>query len=800
VRSVSRPSGLEYHGEVAAGPDSPAIVAPRTPLVGRAADVAAVSRWLDEGERLVAITGPVGIGKTRVAQEVALVADVTSSVAWVDAAGALDEASLVDALLRSLGAAEDVAGPADPIGRAGRALAARGDLLLVLDGLDALAARAAPVIDAWLRAAPELLVLVASRERTRLPGEIVHELGPLPEADALFTSFAQRTRAGFQPSEADREAITAIARELDGVPLAIELAAQRLSVMGPRAILHRLRSNAPGAAGLDRALEGAWVALDEAEQRALAALTVFHGGFTLEAAEVVIGAGARPAIEVVAALRDKSALVAREGADGDVRLDLLGATRAFVQRKLDAEPEVRAAAEARHAAYFGERAAELARSSDPAARAALLGERENLLAIARRVAGHGAVSARAAAPALRALLALAPALIAKGPLAAFEVLVDPAIASTRDSGADPALVAEVLLVRGALHRHRGSSRAGARDLVHALGIARTVARPAIEARATFELAHALADAGDLAAAEEHLRRAADLFSVAGSRSDEGRAHAALGELLARAGRVEEARVFVVRALGVHEADPEARAEDLLALAAIDRALGRVGDARAAAEEALALAAGGRASALASAELGKVAHRAGDRAAARASLERAASLFEELGYAALAASAQGHLGVIALEEGRAADAEARLAAACAALGEPRPGTEAETFARHLAAVRSPSSGPPPPPDDALVVGEGAAWFRPPRGARVGLERRRSLAQVAARLAVERLERPGHALPSAALREAGWPGEKLQAAAGAHRVRVAISTLRKLGLPIVTGEDGWALDPAIVLVRA
>ncbi|MBL8609995.1 MAG: hypothetical protein JNL38_21850, partial [Myxococcales bacterium] len=135
-----------------------------------------------------------------------------------------------------------------------------------------------------------------------------------------------------------------------------------------------------------------------------------------------------------------------------------------------------------------------------------------------------------------------------------------------------------------------------------------------------------------------------------------------------------------------------------------------------------------------------------------------------------------------------------------LGEPRPGTEAETFARHLAAVRSPSSGPPPPPDDALVVGEGAAWFRPPRGARVGLERRRSLAQVAARLAVERLERPGHALPSAALREAGWPGEKLQAAAGAHRVRVAISTLRKLGLPIVTGEDGWALDPAIVLVRA
>lgn len=784
---------------MAAGPDSHAIVAPRAPLVGRAADVAAISRWLDDGERLVTVTGPVGIGKTRVAQEVALVADVTSSAAWVDAAGAVDEASLVDALLASLGAAEDVAGPADPIGRAGCALAARGDLLLVLDGLDALAPRAAKVIDAWLRAAPELLVLVASRERTRLPGEIVHELGPLAEADALFTSFAQRTRAGFQPSEADREAIAAIARELDGVPLAIELAAQRLSVMGPRAILHRLRSGAPGATGLDRALEGAWVALDADEQRALGALTVFHGGFTLEAAEAVIDAG-RPPIELIAALRDKSVVVAREDAGGEVRLDLLRATRAFVHRKLEGAPDARAAAEARHAAYFGAQAVELTRSADPTSRTALLAERENLLAIARRVAGHGAVSARAAEPALRALLALAPALISKGPLAAFEVLVDPAIASTRDSGADPALVAEVLLVRGALHRHRGSSRAGARDLVHALGIAKTVGRPAIEARATFELAHALADAGDLPSAEEHLRRAADLFAAAGARVDEGRAHAALGALLARAGRVEEGRVFVVRALGAHEGDAEARAEDLLALAAIDRALGRVGDARRAAEEALALASGGRAAALASAELGRVAHRAGDRAGARASLERAAALFEALGYASLAASAQGHLGVIALEEGRTADAEARLAAACAALGEPRPGTDAETFARHLAALRSPAAGPLPPPDDALVVGEGAAWFRPPRGARVGLERRRPLARIAERLAGERLERPGHALPSAALREAGWPGERLQAAAGAHRVRVAISTLRKLGLPIVTGEDGWALAPTVALVRA
>jgi len=84
--------------------------------------------------------------------------------------------------------------------------------------------------------------------------------------------------------------------------------------------------------------------------------------------------------------------------------------------------------------------------------------------------------------------------------------------------------------------------------------------------------------------------------------------------------------------------------------------------------------------------------------------------------------------------------------------------------------------------------------------VDLSRRRPLAAITERLTKERLERPGSTLSSRALVDAAWAGEKLQAAAGAHRVRVAISTLRKLGLPIVTKEDGWALDPELSMLRA
>lgn len=777
---------------------------PRPPLVGRGADIAAVTRWLQEGARLVTVTGPAGMGKTRIALEIARACEEPTVAVVVELAGAADDAGLCDAVGRALGLAEEDGG-ADPVARVGHALRSRGDVLLVLDGMDRLAAHAEGTLGRWLAISPELALVVASRERTHLPGEVVHEVGPLPEAEALFVACAQRIRAGWGPSDAERESITAIVRELEGVPLAIELAAARLSVMGARALLHRIRSGAPGVRdALERALEGAWSSLDENEQRALACATVFRGGFDVEAAEAVLDAG-RAALDVVSSLKDKSLLFAREDARGDVRLDMYQSLRVHAGRKLDELPGARALAESRHAAHFVGLAAALGDGRDPDGNARLVAERENLLAVIERVARAGTVSARAAEPALRALLALAPLLFAHGPLRAYEILVDPAIAATRGSGADPSLVAQVLLVRGALHRHRGAASKGARDLVQALGIARTVGNASLEARATVELAHALDDAGDLPAAEDHFRRAAALHAKAGDRREEGRAQASLAALLARTGRIDDARALLERALAAHtgDASASARAADLRSLGALELSAGRLAAARTATEESLAasLAHGdARDAGLARMQLGLVAHRAGARAHARTCFEGASAGFAELGFEALAATAQGYLGIVAHEEGKLAEAHARLSSACAALGELSLGPAAQLFAEHLRALGDSSGSPPPPPDEALLVAEGGAWFRPPRGVRVGLERRRPLARICERLAVERLERPGSSLVSRALQEAAWPGEKIAPAAAAHRVRVAISTLRKLGMPIVTRGDGYALEPDTALLRA
>ncbi len=779
------------------------LAAPRVPLIGRAEDVAAIGRWIDEGARVVTITGPSGIGKTRVALEIARARDEASAASVVELSDVADIAGLCDAVGRALGLGDEE-GAGDPVGRIGRTLATRGEGLVVLDGFDRLAAHAEATLGRWLAADPELVLVVASRERTRLPGEVVHELGPLPEAEELFVTSAQRIRAGWAPSDADREAIAEIVRELEGVPLAIELAASRLSVMGARALLHRVRSGAPGVRdGLARALEGAWSSLDEDERRALAGASVFRGGFAIDAAEAVLTspAGGRAVIDVVSRLRDKSLLLGREDANGEVRLDMYLSLRAFAAQKLDETPDARPEAEARHATHYATFAAELARGEE--GRARLLAERENLLAVIERVAHAGTVSARAAEPALRALLALAPLLFAHGPLRAYEILVDPALAATRGSGADPALVAQVLLVRGALHRHRGAAAKGARDLVQALGIARTVANASLEARATVELAHALEDAGDLASAEDHFRRAAELHAGAGDVGEEARAHASLAALLSRVGRVDEARALLARAIAAHADDPAARAEDLRSLGELEMAAGRLAVARTVIEESLAASLAQkstRGAALARMQLGLVEQRAGRRPAARASFEGAAASFAELGFTALAATAEGHLGVLASEEGKIAESHARLSSACAALGELALGANARLFLQHLEALASPSSAPPPPSEEALVVASAGAWFRAPRGARVGLERRRPLALLVERLAMERLERPGAPLASRALQDAAWPGEKILAAAGAHRVRVAVSTLRKLGLPIVTGPDGYALDPKTPILRA
>jgi predicted ATPase len=867
-------------------------VPPSEPIVGRARDLAAVGSCLAAEARLVTVTGPGGMGKTRLAQELArrLVAEgLFPAACFAELAGARDPAALCDAVAAALGAAGEAGRGADPVARVGKALAARGPALVVLDDFDAAVAHAGATVGRWLALAPEASFLVTSRERLALDGEVVHELGPLalPEGDAaiasaeavdLFVRCARRLRHDFTLAEADAPFVAEIVRALDGMPLAIELAAARTAVMGPRALLHRLRSRfevlrrthkrGPDRhATLEAAIDGSWQALAPAERDALAQCTVFRGGFTLEAAEAVIDLaahpGAPPAMDVIAALRDKSLVVALPGPRGDLRLGLYASIREYAARALD--PAATAAVEARHAAHAVRSAEALAaRVAEPEARSALLAERENLLAVIERVLGRGPVTARTAEPALRALVVLAPLLEHDGPLESYVRLLDPVLDATQGSGADPALIGRALAVRGRFRWQRGDDRGGARDLVRALAIARPAGDARLEARVLHDLGHALAARGDLAAARDHLEQALALTRQAADRREVGRVLASLGALAAREGRATEAVALLERARAAHEAEHSAgdQATDRRLLGAVWLDQGRVAEARgeAMASRQLAAAAGdARAEAMAASLVGLCDHAAGDLASARAAYTEAAAALSAMGHARLAAIATGHLGALAREEGRAAEAYTLLGEACDALGDeaeaavfhvhraaldvdagrardaragldrarsaaqragdrallaviaredarlagaPSPATAADAQASAAAWIAwrcgdRAATAAPPPPAEALVIGAGGLWFRPPHAERVSLDRRRQLAVLLDRLAAERRDRPGAPLAWQALLAAGWPGERVLPEAGAHRVRVALSTLRKLGLRdvIKTAGDGYLLDPAV-----
>jgi predicted ATPase len=879
------------------------VAPPPEPLVGRSADLAAILGKFAEDERLLTITGPAGVGKTRLAIEVglALAAEGRAEVWRAELGEARGAEGICDAVALALGMVREPSrDAADAVLRIGRALAARGEVALILDEMDALVAHAAETVGRFLSLAPEAIFVVTSRERLGIAGEQVHELAPLAlpegagaegEAVELFVRAVRRVRGDYTLSAAEAPFVAAIVRELSGLPLAIELAAPRMALMGARALLHRLgsrfdvlRRGGAGAAGrhatLEAAIDGSWSALAPWERDALAQCSVFRGGFTLEAAEAVIDvrahAGAPATLDVLAALRDKSLLYAfaPRAALGEVRLGMYAAIRAFAADRLD-EAATRAA-EARHAAHVVSAAEawskRLTGRDGPEMRARVLAERENLLAVIERVLGRGPVSARAAEPALRALLVLAPALLHEGALDAYVRLLDPVLEATRDSGADPRLSAHALAVRGSLLRQRGQSKAGSRDLVRALASAKNLGDRALEARVTHELGHALASRGEAAAAGEHFERALAICREIGDRSGAGDALASLGALTARQGRLDEAAPLVERALAVHRAEqsPLAEAADLRSLGEIALDAGRLDEARVKLGEALLLARqirDRRGEALAIGLSGRADHLAEDHARARAAYEGASAILRDLGFAPLEALFTGWLGELAREEDRTAEAFTLLTAARDLLGEETDvaraaiflahegaldagvgrdadacvaftrarekaqktgdpdalavvavlsGSEAAGDARTLAsrsaevrvalrcvdrAATSRASKVPPPPDDALLVGPAGQWFRAPHGERVPLDRRKPLALMLDRLARERAESPGNALAWDALLAAGWPGERVQAAAGAHRVRVAISTLRKLGLKdvLATRGEGYLLAPEIPAIR-
>ncbi|MFE4593502.1 BTAD domain-containing putative transcriptional regulator [Streptomyces laurentii] len=366
-----------------------------TSFVGREDDLAALRDALG-GTRLVTLLGPGGAGKTRLSQEAAeRAAGQWPDGAWfVELAPVTDPEAVTEAVLDALGAretvlrgagAEELRHPEDAAGRLVEHCAGRR-LLLILDNCEHVVGAVAELAERVLARCPGVTVLATSREPLGVPGESTLPVGPLPRDTAvrLFGERGAAVRPGFRVAD-DEAAADEIVRRLDGLPLAIELAAARLRLLTPRQIADRLddrfrlltsgaRTVLPRQQTLRAVVDWSWDLLDAPERAVLRRLAIFTGGCDLEAAEdvcagPVVGEGAGPgAVAAVAAsdvldllgsLVDKSLVVAAEDGTG-MRYGLLETVAEYAAERLDEAGE-REAAERRHLVHYRE----FARRTDP---------------------------------------------------------------------------------------------------------------------------------------------------------------------------------------------------------------------------------------------------------------------------------------------------------------------------------------------------------------------------------------------------------------------------------------------------
>lgn len=394
--------------------------AERDVFVGREDHLHDLAELVDEA-RLVTVLGPGGTGKTRLVTRFAW----TWLGEWPGGAWFCDlsDARTVDDIVSAVARTLDLSlGQGDPLLQLGHAIAGRGRCLVLFDNFEQVASLAEATLGRWLDQAEQARFVVTSQVVLGLRGECVMHLPTLdePEAIELFVTRAVQTKRDFVLAEADRPAVALLVRMLDGLPLAIELAAARARLMPPRVLLQRMseRFKLLSAAGsrsdrrstLRATLDWSWHLLSADEQAALAQLSVFEGGFTLEAAEDVLSLSATSPTDAVQALLDKS-LVRRVS---ETRFDLLMSVREYAGERLDATG--RAGAEARHGTHFaasGTPSALAALEAGPDAWQGLASDFENVVQAARRAVARG--DAEVAALAGRAAWAV---LARRGPFGA----------------------------------------------------------------------------------------------------------------------------------------------------------------------------------------------------------------------------------------------------------------------------------------------------------------------------------------------------------------------------------------------
>jgi predicted ATPase/class 3 adenylate cyclase/tetratricopeptide (TPR) repeat protein len=609
---------------------SHSLPAERDGFVGRR-DALSALRASIESARLVSILGIGGTGKTRLAVRHAweCLGEYPGGAWFCD----LSQARTLDGIAFAVAQGLQVPlGPADPIQQIAQAIAGRDRCLVLLDNFEQVARHAEPTLGCWIERAPQAKFVVTTREVLGIVGESVMPLAPLSSNDAaeLFVQRAAAARLGYTPSAADTDAIWQIARLLDNLPLALELAAARVRLIPPSVLVSRMRDRfeliSARAGRRDRqstlraTFDWSWDLLHPGEKAALATLSVFEGGFTLDSASAVLAGDdetPRPGIETIQALADKS-LVRRVS---DERFDLLETVREYAGQRLGAEggfpgsgASGAASARARHWRYF-------AHLNERDATAHRCIEVNNLVAACR------AATAAAAAPAAATCLAVAwSALRLTGP---YRVAVELALAISKLPSLQDRERALALWVASDALELSGDIERARQYLQQGLACVALAQAPEIEARLLITLGNRQTLDGELNAARATLEQSLRLAQQLGDADLQMRCLNALGLHSDHQAQLAEAQDFYRRALALARELGDRRMEG-----------GLLGN------------------------LGGPYHDMGDLDAAQVHYEMALQVATEVGDHRWEGNARCNLGLLHQEQGRAAEARSQFETAMA----------------------------------------------------------------------------------------------------------------------------------------
>jgi predicted ATPase len=532
---------------------------PGNAFVGRAADLARLARAFAEGARLCTLVGPPGVGKSRLAFSHAAAAEEAGQAVFAcSLASVTDDDAVLRTVCHALGLPP--LPEEDRHDRVVEALVERSGALLVLDGFEQVLEGTARLVAALLASVPRLEVLTASREPLRLPEEVRVRVDPLPPDDGveLFRLRAQAHGAD-AATLADRATVYEIVRRLDGLPLAIELAAARAVVLSPSDILARLerrfqllrsdgRTTDPRQATLQASIDSAWEMLSSIERITLAQCSVFPDAFTAEAAEaVVVLDGETEILDVLQGLRERSLLrsIVSTSDDGSqaTRLGLYESIRQYAADRLEEGSGARPARD-RHARYYAQLAERLTAASSTVRREQVLSD------LAADEAHFVQAYRHTTDPPDRARLAIALAILHEvwGPRSRQLAITEVAVRAAEEA-LSPALLAVSLQLRG----------------------------------------HALLEMGRFRDAVIHFVRAVDLAREAGDGPTERFASTGLALVAKREARFDEVEVRCARILKEASEDEAVRGAAISCFSFSLVVTGRLDEARRLMEEELAIA-------------------------------------------------------------------------------------------------------------------------------------------------------------------------------------------------------------------